>query len=106
MTEIKLNIQLKMPSPVKKDEADSLLKKVCDYIHICELEDQDSTYHWSYLRAVYKKLSEKNNVSGESLKILTKLSEFFDKYNHLSSDGQHVDMDGTDFFKYSPITGK
>lgn len=106
MTEIKLNIKLDLPKVEKYGKPDNLYNKICEYIKICELEDQNSEYHWSYLKAVYTKLKTKSSLSSEGQEIIEKLAMFFDKNNSVSSDEQFVDDDGTDFFKYSPITGK
>lgn len=94
----KIDISIEMPAEVRNDyKYQSLYEKVCDYIWVCE-SDEESSYHWRYLKAMYEKLS-KLPPRPATTTILEKLEPFILK--HRSSDsGDTVEVDAEDMLQY------
>ena len=91
----KLNLPGKIAEEYKFRE---LVDKVSDYIAICE-SDNDSEYHWRYLKALYEKLSTAERLASKYLTILEILEPFILKHGQFDS-GDTVALDAQNMFKY------
>ena len=76
-----------------------LHQKVQDYMFVCE-SDEESEYHWRYLKALYRKLREKKNLPEAYHGLLGELDGFMSKYAQQDSGEDQADPKGTDLFKY------
>ena len=87
--------KLKFPKTISeyyRDKPD-LLTKVYDYIKVCE-SDQDSYYHYNYLKSLYNKI---NSMPEQlSLELKSVLSEFFRKHRQYESEG-YTELDPEDY---------
>lgn len=102
-TEIK--IELTMPDKTIDDyKYRDLLEKVCDYILVCE-SDEDSEYHWRYLKCLYTKLQEKPGCICNQVEIMEKLEELFEKFARQDSGEGQLDLEGKDMFRYRDSIG-
>jgi len=90
--------KINMPSSIHPEyKSTELLDKVADYMTICE-SDQDSYYHWNYLKALYNKLSKLNNLSPKYKEIILVLEPFILKHGIYDS-GDMVDLDSANLWK-------
>lgn len=91
---MKIDISINMPTEVNDNyRYKDLMEKCCDYMSYCE-SDEDSEYHWRYLKALYKALSKRTQLDTFQLAILEKLEEFITKY-----DMDRTSLDAKDMFK-------
>jgi len=90
---MKIEIEIKMPEQGSKTEykKQDFESKCCEYMDICE-SDEDSHYHWNYLKSVYNKLSKRNNVPAEFRPLLSKLEDFMLKHGNVDADEDKVDL--------------
>lgn len=97
---IKVNISAEMPSHIKEENKyKDLHDKVIDYMEVCE-SDEDSEYHWNYLKCLFKKLREKKSLPNEYMRLMDDLVQFMIKYGEYDSGDNQVDLEGTEIFKY------
>lgn len=78
---IDLKLKVKMPKEEQRYyKHKDLLDKCIDYMLICE-SDEDSEYHFAYLKHVYKRLCCCRHFTEPLLNLLERLEEFFIKYD-------------------------
>lgn len=78
---MKINIQIDMPKTVKPEyKQPSIIEKCHEYMKMCE-SDYESAYHFQYLTAVYKKLSQKKHLPDDLANLEEVLKEFISKYD-------------------------
>lgn len=96
---MKLSLNIQIPTNSPKEYKPSLEDKCCDYMVMCQSDD-NSLYEWKYLKKVYEKLSSAKNIPDNLLPLLEKLEKFMLSYGSLDS-GKHVQMDSSNLFKYN-----
>jgi len=90
---VDVSINVQMPDQVQDDyKHRSLLEKCGDYMTHCESEE-DSDYHWKYLKAIYKALSTRPKLNDMQVELLEKLEDFITKY-----DIDRTSLEGSQMF--------
>lgn len=90
--------KMKKPGDIRPDyQNQELLDKVSEYMVICE-SDEDSYYHWNYLKALYNKLSKINNLAPKYRDVILVLEPFIMKHGMYDS-GDMVDLDSANMWK-------
>ncbi len=99
---MKIDIQVKAEMPKQCDKAykyKSLCEKVDDYMLVCE-SDEDSEYHWKYLKYLHKKLKNLPKLPEQYHELVGKLESFLSKHSYYDSGEDLADLEGKDMFKY------
>ena len=79
----KLNYPSRIDSHYK--QGPDLLEKVTEYMRMCESE-QDSYYHWNYLKALYNRLSKNPELEQKHGEVFDQLKTFMAKHRQFDSD--------------------
>lgn len=96
----KINVTVEMPDKVQEDyKYRNLYDKVCDYMLVCE-SDEDSEYHWRYLKTLYNKLHERKSLPETYMAIMEALEDFMSKYAQQDSGDHQANLTGENMFKY------
>lgn len=100
---MEIKISLKMPpapteeKPKPKDlPIDLFIEKVYDYLYKCNSSILDSSREQRYLKAVYKKLTEKQKVSPKLKPMLKQLESFISKQAQLGE----AELDSANMHKW------
>lgn len=97
---IDIKVSAEMPEKVSDDNKyRSLCEKVRDYMFVCE-SDEESRYHWQYLKCVYNKLHEKKPLPAHLVDILEELEGFMSKYGIYDSGEGQANMTAENMFKH------
>lgn len=89
-----------MPEKINDNYKKQDLKdKVQDYMDVCE-SDYESKYHWQYLKAIYNKLSEREDIPKCYHAMMAKLEDFMSKYGIYDSGENQANMTAENRFKY------
>ena len=100
MTKIDIGIKVEMPDKIKDEyRYKDLYEKVQDYILVCN-SDEDSAYHWNYLKCLYKRLIKLPKVPHHLHDLMWELEDFMSKNAGYDSGEDQLDLEGTDMFKY------
>ena len=93
---MKISIDIQMPE--KKKHRPCLKEKVDEYMEVCN-SDEDSLYHWRYLKKLFEALKKdkmcKHNP--EKAEIFEKLVRFFLKTNEYASGENRVNLEALDY---------
>lgn len=97
---VDIKVAIKMPKKVNDNyKQKSLHNKVCDYILVCE-SDEDSESHWRYLKYLHKKLKQYKRLPPDYFEIMAMLEDFLSKHGQYDSGDGQADIEGKDMFKY------
>lgn len=97
---VDIKVSAEMPEKVSDEyRYRSLCEKVEDYMLVCE-SDEDSYYHWRYLKCLYNKLHENPKLACKYPEVMEKLEGFMSKYGIYDSGEGQAEMTGERMFRY------
>ena len=100
MVKIKIGVKVGMPEKARPEYSRvALAEKVRDYMEVCE-SDAESSYHWNYLKCLYKKLNSMPRLPVEYIDLMEDLTEFMIKYAGQDSGDNQLQLEGKDIFRY------
>lgn len=101
---IDIQVSAQMPEQVSDEyKYKNLCEKVRDYMLCCE-SDEDSQYHWQYLKCLYNKLHKMKRLPEPYHDLMVELEEFMSKYGIYDSGEGQAQMTGENLFKYKDRT--
>lgn len=97
---MKIDISIEMPKDINDNyKQQSICEKARDYMDCCE-SDEDSGYHFRYLRALYNKLHKLKKLPPKYHQLMGELEAFMSKYGIYDSGEGQADMTGENMFKF------
>ena len=97
---IDVHVSAEMPEKLHDEyRQKSICEKARDYMMVCE-SDEESEYHWRYLKSLYNKLHSMKNLPEKYFELMGELEEFMSKYGNYDSGEDRAHMTGENLFKY------